>query len=94
MTEFKGSDVILTIGGVEAKAFTEESITIRLSAKVKIKICASSYVAPSPDSSRFWFTSVITNFGHTLHVTYCKPTKRQLRKWKRCVREHYAKVRH
>lgn len=86
MTEFKGSDVILTIGGVEAEAFTEESVAVRLSAKVKIKTCASSYFVPSPGSRRFWFTSIITNFGHTIYVTYCKPTKRQLRKWKRFVR--------
>lgn len=88
MTKLTGSKVKLTIGGEEVQGFTEDEMSVKLQRKFGLKCPTSTnYLAPTEHSLRLWATQIVSMFSLTIHMTWTKPTKRQLRKWKRKVRK-------
>lgn len=79
-------DADLYINGEKVDGFVDESVAISAKAKVKI-LCITTHAPQQYVLWRTWVTNIRSNFSTTIWATCTKPTKRQLRKWKKYVRQ-------
>lgn len=86
MPKLGGSNVTLTIDGVPATRFVDVPV-IRAPVRLQ-KLIKPTFTALSEFTWHLWVTPINSNFSHILRVTWTKPTKRQLRKWRRAVRNN------
>lgn len=85
--EYSGHDVTLTIGGVPIESFVADTIKIKAPKSV-IKSIDVQYSTPS-EYANWWFTTITTRWSPVIWVNSAKPTKRQLRKYKRLARQEW-----
>lgn len=86
--EYSGRNVTLTIGGVPIESFAADTIEIKAPKSV-IKGIDVQYYTPSKHTN-WWFTTITTTRRSPVTwVNSAKPTKRQLRKYKRLARQEW-----